>query len=60
MMRTQFQDDANIDRLDRGDWLYRLLTDMREELAEQPSSEAIRRIRARLLADMEPAVRAAA
>lgn len=60
MMRTDIQEATRIDRMDNGDWLYRLLADVRQEVAERPSAGAIRRIRARLLAEMKPAVRAAA
>lgn len=59
-MRTETEQDARIERMENGDWLYRLLADVREEVADQPNAEAVKRIRARLLAEMKPAVRAAA
>lgn len=59
-MRTQTKDRARIDQLDKGEWLYRLLDDVRQEVAEQPKAEAIKRIRARLLVEMQRPERAAA
>ena len=59
-MRTETRDQARIDQLDRGEWLYRLLDDVRQEVTEQPKRAAIKRIRARLLVEMQRPERAAA
>lgn len=43
---------TNIHQLDKGKWLYDLLSDVREDVAKQPTDEAIGRIRARLQREM--------
>ncbi len=51
---------AQVERLDDGEWLNNLLADVHRELDRQPSPQAIRRIRSRLLTTMGQPVKAAA
>ena len=59
-MRTATAEHTRVDRLQDGDWLYRLLGDIRDEVARRPSRRAVERIRGRLLAQMKTPARAAA
>ncbi len=43
--------------LDEGDWLYPLVADGHKQIAPQPNPKAIKRIRQRLLAEIEEPVR---
>lgn len=52
-MKTEESKYTRIDQLDRGDWLYTMLGEAREDVARQPSPAAIKRIRARLEGDMD-------
>ena len=49
-----------LDRLERGEWLNRLLADVQLEIARGPSPRAVERIRNQLLIDMSTPVKAAA
>ena len=49
-----------LDRLERGEWLNRLLADVQQEIARGPSPRAVERIRNQLLIDMSTPVKAAA
>lgn len=60
MMKTATEHKLDIDRLDDGDWLHRLLADIQEDVAGHPSPRAVERIRGRLLAEMKRPARAAA
>lgn len=51
---------TRIERLDEGDWLNRLLADVHDNVARQPSAGAIERMRGRVLAEIEQPIRAAA
>ncbi len=44
---------TSIGKANEGDWLYSLLTDIREDVAAAPKPESIARIRARLVAEMD-------
>lgn len=44
---------TQIDKLEQGDWLYDLLGEARKSVAEQPSAAAIKRIEAKVFAEME-------
>ena len=52
-MKTKDSNHTRIDQLDRGNWLYAMLGEAREDVARQPSPAAIKRIRARLEEDMD-------
>jgi hypothetical protein len=60
IMKTATQKRARINQLDDGDWLYLLLANIHEEVANQPSPQAVERIRGRLLAQIQPPARVAA
>ena len=47
-------------RTENSDWLWRLLADVRSDVATQPTPAAVRRMRARLEAGMKGPVRIAA
>ncbi|MCH8850182.1 MAG: hypothetical protein IIC89_05085 [Chloroflexi bacterium] len=49
-----------LDRLERGEWLNRLLADVQQEIAREPSTLAVERMRNRLFAEMQTPVRLAA
>jgi hypothetical protein len=51
---------ARLDRLEEGEWLNRLLADMRSEVVSYPSPESVARMRTRLLREMTTPVKAAA
>lgn len=51
---------TRIDRLDEGEWLSQLLTDVRAEVASNPKPQAIERMRDRLYAEIDAPTRAAA
>ncbi len=60
-MKTKMNKNATEDRKpDEGDWLYAILTDVHEELANQPRPQAIQRIRDRIDEALSPSERAAA
>jgi hypothetical protein len=44
---------TRIDQLDKGEWLFELLTDVRKDVTQTPSPAAIDRIRARLNDEMD-------
>ena len=52
-MKTEEPRHTRIDQLDKGKWLYAMLSEVREDIARQPSPAAIKRIRARLKGDMD-------
>ena len=52
-MESKEPKQTRIDRLERGEWLYEMLVDVREDVAQGPSDEAIQRIRARLYEEMD-------
>lgn len=60
LMKTVARQRTRIDTLDEGEWLYRLLADIHEEIASHPSRQAIERIRDRLLTQIEAPAKAAA
>jgi hypothetical protein len=49
-----------IDRLDEGEWLHLLMAEIRADVTSQPSPQAVERIRARILAEMQAPARVAA
>ena len=52
-MKTKESKPTRIDHLDQGTWLRTMLTEVREDVAHQPSPAAVKRIRARLEGDMD-------
>ncbi len=52
-MKTDKNKPTRIDQLDQGQWLRTMLEEAREDVAQQPSPAAIKRIRARLEGDMD-------
>lgn len=60
IMTTATKRRTRVDRLDDGEWLYGLLTDVHRQVASHPSPQAIERIRRRLLAEIRTPARAAA
>lgn len=44
---------AEIEKINDSEWLFRLLADAREGLANEPTPEAIERIRSTLQAEMD-------
>lgn len=52
-MKTEEPEITRIDKLERGDWLYTMLNEAREDVALQPSPAAIKRIRLQLEDDMD-------
>ena len=59
-MATDRRKRTRNDRLDDGDWLYPLVADGHKEVTRQPKAKAIKRIRERLLAEIEGPARNAA
>ena len=59
-MKTATKQDTLSERLNDGDWLYRLLDDVRREIIREPSGLTVQRIRGRLLAQIETPAKAAA
>lgn len=53
-------DQAQIERLDDGEWLNSLLADVHRELDHQPSPQAVSRIRSRLLSTISQPAKVAA
>ena len=53
MMNTKESKQTRINQLERGEWLYDLLVEVREDVAQKPSTAVIDRIRARLIDEME-------
>ena len=51
---------AKIDRLDEGDWLHSLLAEGQLQIAKHPKPQAVKRIRRRLLDELEGPEQAAA
>jgi hypothetical protein len=51
---------TRIDEVDEGEWLHRLLADVHDDVARQPSPAAIRRMRGRLMAQIKRPAKAAA
>ncbi len=52
-MESKEPKQMRIDQLERGEWLYDLLVDVRKDIARKPSAAAIDRIRARLHEEMD-------
>ena len=52
-MKAKESKQTRIDRLERGNWLYDLLVDVRKDVAQKPSAAVIDRIRARLNDEMD-------
>lgn len=59
-MTTATKERVRLDKVDRGEWLSRLLDDVQTEIAFQPSVTAVARMRAQILDRMNESVRAAA
>ncbi|MDP3766845.1 MAG: hypothetical protein Q8S13_02415 [Dehalococcoidia bacterium] len=59
-MRTATTERTRIPQAHDGEWLYRLLGDIREEMASQPNARAIERMRGRVLAQLRQPAQAAA
>jgi hypothetical protein len=59
-MKAMTNELAPPSRIDDGDWLVRLLSDIQREVALQPSPSAVERIRARLLSSIQTQEKAAA
>ncbi len=59
-MKTTPQERTQIDQIDDGAWLQQLLADVHEQVARQPSPQAILRIRRRVQAQLAVPNRAAA
>ena len=59
MMRTITKERTSSEQRESA-WLYQLLADIQKDVAAQPKPQAVERIRARLQADIERPVRAAA
>lgn len=59
-MKAATKSEAPQKAPEEGDWLLRLLADVREEVVSQPSPKAVHRIRARLFAGIEAPEKAAA
>ena len=59
-MKAMTNIQAPVGRLEEGDWLLQLLSDIRREVAREPSPSTVERIRARLLASIQRPTRAAA
>ncbi len=51
---------TELDKLDEGDWLHSLLAEGQLQIAIQPKPEAVKRIRRRLLDELEDPSQAAA
>jgi len=49
---TQKKEPTRIDQLEQGRWLYRMLGAVREDVAQQPTPAAIKRIESRLIEEM--------
>ena len=52
-MNSEESKPTRVDQFDQGKWLYRLLGDVRQDIAKQPSAAVIDRIRARLQDEMD-------
>lgn len=52
-MNSEESKPTRIDKLDQGKWLYDLLGGVRQDVAKQPSTAVIDRIRARLQDEMD-------
>ncbi|MCH8994692.1 MAG: hypothetical protein IH959_06940 [Chloroflexi bacterium] len=59
-MKAVAKNRQQVDRMDDGVWLSRLLADVRSEMWRQPSPQAIARIRGRVMAQVRAPLRAAA
>jgi hypothetical protein len=51
-MGTATKKPAKIDAIDKGDWLAPLLVDVKAQLAKEPSTRAVNRMRVRILASI--------
>jgi hypothetical protein len=51
-MTTATRDSVRLDRVDKGEWLNRLLDDVQTEIAFQPSVSAVARMRAQIVERM--------
>ncbi len=52
-MNTKESKPTRINQFERGEWLYDLLVEVRDDVAQKPSAAVIDRIRARLIDEME-------
>ena len=59
-MTSATKERSRINRREDQDWLYRLLAELQREAAPYPGSQAVARIRVRLVAAMQTPVKAAA
>ena len=59
-MKAVAKNRQQVDRMDDGVWLSRLLADVRSEMWRQPNPRAIARIRGRVMAQVRAPLRAAA
>jgi hypothetical protein len=59
-MTTAIKQQPTIGQLDRGDWLVRLLADVRADVAHQPSANALERMGRRVYEGLKQPTRAAA
>ncbi len=59
-MNAQNEKRIRIDRLDEGEWLHLLMAETREDVTSQPSPQAVERIRARIMAEIQVPARVAA
>ncbi len=59
-MATATKERVRLDRVDKGEWLNRLLGDVQAQVAYQPSAIAVLRMRTRIFESMEETVQAAA
>lgn len=60
MMKATTKNESRMNWAANGDWLHRLLADVHERIAHQPSPQAVARIRRRLQAEIKAPTRAAA
>ena len=60
MKSATTKNPVRMNRLDEGDWLHALLSDIKAEMPPDPSPQAVRRIRNRLLQEMDTPAQVAA
>ncbi len=59
-MTTATKERMRLDRVDKGEWLSKLLDDVQTEVAYEPSGIAVLRMRTRIFESMAEPVRVAA
>ena len=59
-MAIAIREHVRLDRVDRGEWLVKLLEDVQTEAGYQPSASAVARMRAQITAGMTDQTKAAA